>query len=321
MHRSRGITLVDLMVALALGLLLIGAAISVFIASKRSYTETERFARVSENGRFALQALEHDLRLAGFFGEALVGDIVRDADLGAVTGDCTNPAQAYDLANYIAVARADSTGAAFGCVTDAVPGTDVLVIKSVRPFPLPDGVRDEPTDDDQVIDAGFETGKAYVVANTATGVLIDGADGIATDIFPGGGNAWEYRFQVYYIRNAGTPQLSRKVLDGSTGAMTVVTEDIVDGIENLRVLVGQDGNNDGEVDQFVESTDPIDWARAPSMQVYLLTRSPDREIGYTDTRSYDMGAVSLTPGGNFRRIVMQGSVSLRNSIVYIRGNS
>ena len=74
---SRGLMLIELMIAMLIGLFLIGGAIAVFIASKRSYTETEAFSRMGESGRFALQLLITDLRRAGFFGEVGAAGIER----------------------------------------------------------------------------------------------------------------------------------------------------------------------------------------------------------------------------------------------------
>ena len=69
-HSSRGFSLVEFMVAMVLGLIIIGGAISVYLASKNSLTEVEQVAAVSENGRFALQVLNYATKNVGFFGGA-----------------------------------------------------------------------------------------------------------------------------------------------------------------------------------------------------------------------------------------------------------
>ena len=56
------------MVAMVLGFIVIGGAISVYLASKRSLTEVEQVATLSENGRFALQLLGYSARHIGFYG-------------------------------------------------------------------------------------------------------------------------------------------------------------------------------------------------------------------------------------------------------------
>ncbi len=66
--RQVGITLVELMVALTLGLIVIGTASQVFVANKRTYRLSQALARVQENGRFAMQSIARDIRMAGLSG-------------------------------------------------------------------------------------------------------------------------------------------------------------------------------------------------------------------------------------------------------------
>lgn len=66
--RMRGLSLVELMVALAIGLIVLAAVSTVFVNSKSSYTTQESSARLQENARFALQFIARDLRMAGYFG-------------------------------------------------------------------------------------------------------------------------------------------------------------------------------------------------------------------------------------------------------------
>lgn len=60
-----GFSLVELMVAMVLGLLLSGAAISLFITARESYRTNEALARVQETGRYAFEILARSLREAG----------------------------------------------------------------------------------------------------------------------------------------------------------------------------------------------------------------------------------------------------------------
>jgi type IV pilus assembly protein PilW len=322
---QRGLTLVELMIALLLGLFVIGGVIFIFAGSKRSYTETEQQTRIADNGRFAVQLLEGELRLAGFFGEATAANVDPDGSLGTVSSDCTSPAQAYDVDNYLAVLRASGSGVAVGCVTDAVPASDVIVVKSVRPYPLSDGVRDNPSDDDGTIDSpNTLSGQlTYVISNPLKGVLFDGAD-TPPSINEGGtvpgGTAWEYRFQVFYARAGNPPQLARKTLSWNGSAMSVVTENLVEGVEQMRVRIGIDSNDDGEADRFVTAdTAGIDWSTVSALELNLLVRGSDIDVGYTDARTYDLAGLSLTPGGKYRRVLVNKAVSLRNATLTIRG--
>lgn len=63
-----GLSLVELMIALVIGTLLILGVVQVFAASRAAYQLSEGLARVQENGRFAMDFLQRDIRMAGHFG-------------------------------------------------------------------------------------------------------------------------------------------------------------------------------------------------------------------------------------------------------------
>lgn len=67
-RHARGVSLIELMVALAIGSLLILGLVEVFAASRTAYQLSEGLARVQENGRFAIDYLQRDLRMAGHLG-------------------------------------------------------------------------------------------------------------------------------------------------------------------------------------------------------------------------------------------------------------
>lgn len=71
MHTPRkqaGFTLVELMVALTLGLIVIAALIGVFIANNQNYRQNEALAVLQDNARFALDVMSRDLAMAGYWG-------------------------------------------------------------------------------------------------------------------------------------------------------------------------------------------------------------------------------------------------------------
>lgn len=60
-----GFTLIELMIALLLGLLVMSAAIGIFLSNRQAYSATENLGRVQENVRFAFELMAHDIRRAG----------------------------------------------------------------------------------------------------------------------------------------------------------------------------------------------------------------------------------------------------------------
>lgn len=65
LQKAAGFTLIELMIALLLGLLVMGAAISIFLSNRQAYTATEGLGRVQENVRFAFELMARDIREAG----------------------------------------------------------------------------------------------------------------------------------------------------------------------------------------------------------------------------------------------------------------
>lgn len=66
--RETGLSLVELMVALTVGVILLAGVVSVFLSSRQSYGINNAVAQVQESGRFALHFLQNDTRMAGYMG-------------------------------------------------------------------------------------------------------------------------------------------------------------------------------------------------------------------------------------------------------------
>jgi type IV pilus assembly protein PilW len=79
--KSKGFTIVELMVSLVLGLLLIGGTISIYLSNQESFRTADAISKVQENGRFAFELMSRDLRDAGSNPCALkaVSSVIRDA--------------------------------------------------------------------------------------------------------------------------------------------------------------------------------------------------------------------------------------------------
>lgn len=67
-QKSKGLSLVELLVALVLGLLLVGGILQLFVGSKMTYNSNEALARVQENGRFMIEMLKRETRGIGTHG-------------------------------------------------------------------------------------------------------------------------------------------------------------------------------------------------------------------------------------------------------------
>ncbi|HZF32012.1 MAG TPA: PilW family protein [Gammaproteobacteria bacterium] len=147
---QRGLTLVELMVALLIGLLLTGGAIQVFLANRAAFAFNESMQRVQENGRFALDTLMFNSRMAGYIG-CLSGVNVFNNVTNGATSVAFNYAQAVTGFEAVGTSQGDtfaagaidpnnSTNAAKWApnlvapmLNNAVEGSDVLVVRNVNP--------------------------------------------------------------------------------------------------------------------------------------------------------------------------------------------
>lgn len=97
--RESGFSLIELMVALVLGLILMGGVISVFITSKSTYSLNNALGAVQESGRFALGLMAPNIRMAGFMGCASLTNGATYYTLKDIPPDLFNfsePVMGYD---------------------------------------------------------------------------------------------------------------------------------------------------------------------------------------------------------------------------------
>ena len=145
---NRGFSLVELMVALVIGLLVSLAAVQIFAANRISYQMQEGMSRIQENGRFAAQYLQRKLRLAGFMGCG--NDVVRAASgsfVNHLAADGGEPRGVYrferPIEGFAFRGNADGAALAVGAASEWTPalpteldgkvvrGTDVLVVRTL----------------------------------------------------------------------------------------------------------------------------------------------------------------------------------------------
>lgn len=142
--RARGLSLIELMIAIALGLLVIAAVLALFVNISRTNNEMAKMNRQIENGRFAIQLLQEDIVHAGFWG----GYVPQFDDLTVVAAplDAPNalpaPCLAHSAANWDSTYIANLIGipmqgyeaAPAGCavVSNKQANTDVLVVRYAK---------------------------------------------------------------------------------------------------------------------------------------------------------------------------------------------
>lgn len=160
MRRSHaGFSLIELMVAVTLGLLLSVALISVFVGSRSAYQATSGVASLSDEGRFALDIISQMARSAGFVGcshasTATVDNSVLNWNAAPLAYDFRYGIGGFEATatapgNALVIPETPVAGAAAGDWTpnldasftgathEQVQGSDVLVLRSSLPGTSP----------------------------------------------------------------------------------------------------------------------------------------------------------------------------------------
>jgi len=294
-ERQRGVTLIELMVALVIGSFLIIGAVQVYVQSRSAYIVNENIARVQENGEFAFDIMEPDLRMASYWGLLSRPDLIEgratiaDPDPLGINppADC-GPDFVTDLLRPIEGANNTTTWPCVGA-GNFMPNSDSFVVRHTRITPS------VPT-----------AGVIQVESTRLQGQLY--SNGIAPGGFVGGGTQTNNLVvNGYYVSPSSdifpnVPSLRRRSLATVGGAPVIRDEEVVPGVENMQLQFGLDMDGNATVDRYVNPDsgiiDPADPAFDPEVQVmavrlWLLVRSVEREPGIPDDTNYQLADVDL----------------------------
>jgi prepilin peptidase dependent protein B len=78
MKKQSGLTLIEIMIALLIGLIIIAATINIYITTIRGSSDTIRSARLNHDLESAMSLMINDIRRAGYWGDAIAGADSRD---------------------------------------------------------------------------------------------------------------------------------------------------------------------------------------------------------------------------------------------------
>jgi type IV pilus assembly protein PilW len=327
-HTQSGISVVEIMVGVAISLILLAGVMQIFLTNKQTYRVQEAFSRLQENGRYAIQFLAQDIRMAGFFGCAsgvdnpknivnLDGD--SDADeIAEFTGNGLTGLQTSDLPLTL---NATTT------LSSVYGSSDILQIKRSSnsgihidgPMTaLSAAIKLDPataTGVFQVNDILFVTDceKADIFAATSVTPL-GGYINIAHANTNNLGNFLQKVYQedaeimkmvvnTYYLdtNSAGVPALFRASMGNNA---SIATEELVEGVENMQLLYGVDTDDDSVVNKYVTSAGVSDFSDVVTVRITLTIRTIEDNI-----------ARELTAQGDKRlRRNFTTSIAIRNRV-------
>lgn len=310
---QKGLSLVELMIALTIGMLLLLGLSVIYERNSATRYEVERSSRQLENGRYALNLLAHDIRLAGYLSSL--------TNIAVPSILPTNPC-ATGIANLQAdytfyLQGYDNNDGGLSCLPD-YRGGDVIVVRRASACtaanPAEAGCAAPPA-------AGLPYIQASGCNADPVSVRINTTDLADLTLKKVGcvNTASIHRLytHIYYVANNnlagdGVPTLKRWELGSATNPVA-----LAEGVENIQYEYGIDNNGDGSPDTY--STNPAtvtDWTNVVTVKIHLLSRNDTPSPGYADGKFYMLGGnrvpASGTFGDAFRRHVFSTTVVVEN---------
>jgi type IV pilus assembly protein PilW len=307
--QAAGLTLVELLVAMTIGLVLMIGAVQVYVDSSKSFAVNETTARLQENARYAMSVIEPDIRMAGYWGLTDVSDgiggkaLPTDAQLALGAPAASTCGVNFPLLlGFPVQGTNDSYVATCAASSAAMPNADTITVRRASAI---------------TVAPASASGPLRICSTRTSGLLVTDITGtFCQDVDAQINNLI---VNLYYVdqtsSQAGVPSLRRKALNGAAACTAPVSaapcfqdDEIVPGVEDLQVQYGVDlsggaGPTSGAASEYLNAgatlTNLLTSATAPaqivSVRIWLLVRSDSPESGFTDDRTYEYGD-RLLPG-------------------------
>jgi len=319
LRQQAGVTLVELMVALAIGSFLMIGAVQVYNQSRHAFVINESIARVQETAQFAMDTIEADLRMASNWGRQSRGSAIVGRSVAGNANPLTLPTGAIscganwalDLSRAVDGVNNNYTLACgvFGGGL-AQPNSDIVTTRRATVAASP-----------------LQAGRIQVQSTRIQGELF--ADGTVPPSFdPLASQTHNLLVNSYYVAASsalipGVPTLRRKSLVITAGVPDVEDQEVAPGVENIQIQFGIDVDQDNTVDRYVNPGDAIldplaagfiPGAQALTARIWMIVRGVSPEPGIQDPRDYEPGDRDLgVYTDSFRRMQVSKTILLRNS--------
>ncbi|MBD9653692.1 PilW family protein [Pseudomonas sp. PDM12] len=290
-----GLSLIELMIAMALSLLLMLGVLQIFLSSKQTYTANSALSRVQESGRFAMDFITYDLRNAGYKGECF-------SDVNALTASPTNDRFNLNQALKGWDAQTSLPTWPTNFSTDKTAGTDSIIIKHAAANAGVIGTTDIATDAASIAmtNTNSDAANTYVVISSALGCDMFNSGAVTASAIAKGssGNTGNFSrsyattitkvllFQSnqYYIKNGanGSPSLWRTSWKNGSAS----TLELVEGVHDLQFEygIGSGAAEDRAVTNaaFIKANAVTDWNNVVAVKVRLLALGNESNVAIDD---------------------------------------
>ena len=319
-----GITLVELMIAMVIGLLLAAGISQVFVSSQQTYRITEEQSRLQENARFALEFITKDVREAGYTGcraiEEMNVQTVANAPVPNYTEDTTiNGNEATSPTAWSPALNASINGTVIGG-TDTITiqkGTscgatltgslassnaniqvsspnscnlaagDVLMLSDCQDAHIFRATTvSSGTPQTITHSASSNTGTHFCINQTGIGT---GSCGTANaKLYGADSELLKFSSLTYYIRQGAGGRNALWVFDNTELASAQNPMELIEGVEDMQVTYGVDTTGDDIVDAYQTANTintATNWVNVISAEISLLVETQDDNLT-TDNLTY-----------------------------------
>lgn len=313
-YRARGLTLIEMMLAMVLSFMLIAGIIQIYISSKQSYRIQEGQSRIQENARYAMDLLQRDLRISGYMGcvSNAIPNVVANSP-GDV--NLNIPVTGYESNNSNWSPTLPTTLSSMSSPNHVIKGTDIIRIDfgescsgNLKADMASDSANIQimyPNSCD--LQAGdlilisdcqrIDLFRGSSVSNGADSQTIVHDNTVNTGnqiskIYRQDAEVYKLRSYTYFIRagESGAPalwRLNNLVATGGTNPL-----ELVEGIEGLQILYGEDTDSDRSPNRYLPA-DQVNFANVVSARITLQARSPSDNLTLT-SRTYSFDNQSVT---------------------------
>ncbi len=331
LSKQTGISLVEVLVALVISLFLLGGIVQVYVGNKVTFKFTNALAEVQENGRFALDLMSQDLRLANQWG--CIAFNPTDTTNVNDTLNGTHPGYDADFHDFLSP-TVTLPGAIAGTNDAGLNGSDTLVVRGGKPGQTNvEGPFTAATTQSLNVNpiGSIGAGDIILVARCGEYLLnipeadilsvssVDTTNPVQTVInvaanksqqFQNDAMVIELQTVTYTIGLAasgnGELALFRQEFNG-------VVEELVEGVQDMQVLYGIDSDNDQFPNQYVTSDNVPNFNAVVSLRIMLLIHSIDDFVTEAP-QTYTFNGVLTTPADRRLRQVFTTTIALRNRI-------
>jgi type IV pilus assembly protein PilW len=322
-----GVALVELLIAMMLGLVLVGGIMQMFSSSRQTHRVHEATARMQESGRMALEIIARDVRMADFWGCA--------SDVANVVNNLDSAGAGYVDYQAGGVGGTDGGGGAPDTLT--LRGGFAVGLDIEPPYgPQASANLKVPAGNDleqgdimfvadcagadifQITNANPDSGT--IVHNTGN-VVLPGNSNVTNPTCPGG-NA--HCLSKIYGADASifnVQQIAYSIATGSEGEPALFRngDEFLDGVEDLQILYGEDTDapetlNAGIANYYVSANQVIDMNNVVSIRFAVVTRSQSDNLTGGAYQTYDLLGQAVTALDQRIRQTYMSTVTVRNRL-------